>query len=101
MTAFLTSLVVLISATALTTYVATRAWNVRPARLFVAVYLSLSAVNLGTFFRSRPDGGALADLGQLLTLPGLAALSWSLLLLVSSLFAPRWWEATRPIRLIS
>ena len=37
----------------------------------------------------------------MLTLPGLAALSWSLLLLFSSLFAPQWWEGTRPIRRIS
>ncbi len=98
---FLCIVTILITTTALATFVATRAWNYRPARLFLLVFATLIAVSLGTIFQVQAPGGLLVQLGVLLTLPGLAAMSWSLLLLLSALFVPQWWEGTRLIRWIS
>ncbi|GAC1366611.1 MAG: hypothetical protein NVSMB42_26700 [Herpetosiphon sp.] len=97
MTTLLAGLVI---ETILATYVVTHAWPRRPVRLFVLPVLALAIMNVGLLFRldaQSINGARWAIAGEA---TGLLALDGALLLLLSDLFAPRWWEGRRPIRWI-
>ncbi len=93
-------LIALVIETALATYVATRAWSYRPARLFLWPVAAFAVLNIGSVLRLEAPSAAVAYRGVIAEVLGLAALDTTLLLLFSSLFMPRWWEGRRPIGII-
>jgi diguanylate cyclase (GGDEF)-like protein len=88
---------VLIAESALTTYVATRAWTYRPARLFVLLVCALVLMQVGSLIRLHSSDSQIAYAGATLTVLGLCAFDGMLLLFFSALFVPQWWEGSRPI----
>src|SRR4051794_11073267 len=88
---------VLIAESALTTYVATRAWTYRPARLFVLLVCALILVQIGSLIRLHTSDSQVAYVGATITVLGLCAFDGMLLLFFSALFVPQWWEGSRPI----
>lgn len=97
----LATMVVLTLETALATFVATRAWDYRPARLFVPLVASLSLLNLLVVIRGATDDLAVLYVAHAVATLVLAALCATLLLFFSALFVPQWWEGARPIRWIA
>jgi anti-anti-sigma factor len=95
------TLLVVIAETALATYVATRAWDYRPARLFVVLITVLLIQNVTSFLRAQAPDVASAYPLRVISSLGLAGIDLALLLLFSSLFVPQWWERRRPIVWIS
>ncbi|WP_216329350.1 putative bifunctional diguanylate cyclase/phosphodiesterase [Deinococcus aestuarii] len=80
--------------------VALRAWQDRPARLYVVLAAlmlfndALILLRLGM----RPEDSYALEISSMLWLCGMATTSF---LLYSSLFVPQWWVGRRPIRLIA
>ena len=97
----LATMVVLTLETALAAFVATRAWDYRPARLFVPLVASLSLLNLLVVIRRATDDLAVLYVAHAVATLVLAALCATLLLFFSALFVPQWWEGARPIRWIA
>src|SRR5436309_15680010 len=97
----LASLVSRTTEAVLATFVATRAWDYRPARLFVLLVAVLIVLNLASFMRIQATeprtAYAIATISSIM----LAALDLLLLLVLSALFMPEWWKGSRPIRWIS
>ncbi len=95
------ALLICISSTALTTFVALRAWKHRPARLFVVVVAVLLLLTISSLLRGlAPDLKSAYPLRILSTML-LGAIDLTLLWLLSALFAPQWYSGRRPIRWIS
>jgi len=96
----LATAIVLIIETALGTFVATRAWEYRPARLFALVVAGLIIQNFITLVRAQVADPRLAYASAVAASLNLAALSLLFLLFFSALFVPQWWEGSRRIRWI-
>src|SRR6185295_6069046 len=86
--------------TNLATYVAARAWNYRPARMFVLLAGALVLLHAATLIRLGAADSRTAYAGFVGTALSQCALNIILLLLLSALFVPQWWEGARPIRWI-
>ncbi|HMQ31436.1 MAG TPA: STAS domain-containing protein [Chloroflexaceae bacterium] len=86
---------------ALAAFVATRAWDYRPARLFVLVCAALLLVRLFGDLGDRAATPAAAAAPAALSLAAIALLDLLLLLLFAALFAPAWFEGRRPARWIA
>ena len=96
----LATAIVLIIETALGTFVATRAWEYRPARLFALVVAGLIIQNFITLVRTQVADPRLAYASAVAASLNLAVLSLLFLLFFSALFVPQWWEGSRRIRWI-
>jgi anti-anti-sigma regulatory factor len=95
------TLIVLVLETALATFVATRAWDARPARLFVPVAAGLALLNIDELLRQMPIAPAAIYAASVVSTLAIAALQLALLLFFSALFTPEWWEGARLIRWIA
>lgn len=91
------ALVVLVIETALATFVAARAWSFRPSRLFVYLAAAIIAVIASTLVRDTAPTPEAAYPALAALVVGVAVYITLLLLLVSALFVPQWWEGRRPI----
>lgn len=91
----------LIIETALATFVALRAWNHRPARWFVFLVASIALLNIVSFARhwAYDERSAYISLVGIILL--LIIFETLMLVLLSSLFVPQWWQGSRPIIWIS
>ena len=96
----LATLVVLVAEAILATYVATRAWDYRPARFFVLVVASLMLSTIGTFISEQTSDLRVAFAGQSLAVLTLGLYDMLLLVLIGAMFVPQWWQGARPIRWI-
>jgi anti-anti-sigma regulatory factor/PAS domain-containing protein len=96
----LATALVLVTETALGTFVATRAWEYRPARMFALVVASLSVQNVISLVRAQITDPTLAYATAVSASLNLAGLSTIFLLFFSALFVPQWWEEPRRIRWI-
>jgi rsbT co-antagonist protein RsbR len=95
------TLIVLVLETALATFVATRAWDSRPARLFVPVAAGLALLNIDALVRQMAGEPSAIYAVSVVSTLAIAALQLALLLFFSALFAPSWWEGARPIRWVA
>jgi rsbT co-antagonist protein RsbR len=93
--------ILLVIEVALATYVATRAWNYRPARLFVLTAAFLITSNSASLITETTTDLTVAYAGNTIAVLTLAGYQFAQLLLFSALFVPQWWRETRPIRWIS
>lgn len=100
MIALLATFCLVVFCTALTAFVAARAWDYRPVRFFAGAVTMLVLLNLSSSLRTLIDDPWTAYLFVSASLVGLGLLCLALMLLVSSLFAPQWWQGNRPIRWI-
>lgn len=101
MIVLLLSLFVLMAEVALATFTAARAWNYRPARLFVLIAITVIGVVMGNLLRGHtndPTTGYLILAGMVFSI---LAYNLVLIQLSSALFMPQWWEGSRPIIWIS
>ncbi|MCU0494059.1 MAG: PAS domain-containing protein, partial [Chloroflexaceae bacterium] len=96
----LATLLAIMAEVALATFVATRAWSHRPARLFVLFILALILSHVGFMVRADAVDGVERSIGVGLNLLAVGMLNVSLLLLFSAIFVPQWWAGKRPIRWI-
>lgn len=92
---------VLVVETALATFVATRAWDDRPARLFPLVAAGLAALNILVPVRAAASDPAAIYWATVVATLSVGGLQLVLLLFFSALFAPQWWQGARPIRWIA
>lgn len=95
------TLCIVIVATFLATFVAVRAWNYPPARMFVLVVANMLGLNLLALFYLQTADPAVAYLLRSGEALGLAIFTLLLLLTLSLLFTPEWWQGARPIRWIA
>lgn len=84
----------------LATFVATRAWNHPPARWFLLFTLGYVFTDLAALVDQQGTGLQAAWLALFLLSAGLLLAQIGLLLLFAALFAPRWWQGSRPVRWI-
>ncbi|NTU83641.1 MAG: STAS domain-containing protein [Chloroflexales bacterium] len=89
--------ILIVCTAALAAFVAARAWEYVPARLFVLVCASLLLVRLFADLRDRAADQAQALVPATLSIASIAALDLLLLMLFAALFAPRWYEGRRPM----
>lgn len=97
----ITTFVFLIIETVLATFVAVRAWEYRPARLFVLLVATMVSLNILGFFQAEATSIDVAAVGAVGGGLMLIILQISLLLLLSALFVPQWWTGSRPVIWIS
>lgn len=93
----ITTFILLIIKTGLATVVAFRAWNHRPARWFVLLVASIVLLNIFNIVQYQPDDERTAYIGLIGTRVVLVFLQIAMLLLLSALFVPQWWQGSRPI----
>lgn len=93
----ITTFILLIIKTGLATFVALHAWNHRPARWFVLLVASIVLLNIFNIVQYQPDDERTAYIGMLGIRVVLAFLQITMLLLLSALFVPQWWQGSRPI----
>ena len=91
------SYMLIASTAALATFVAARAWEYIPARLFVLVCVTLLLVRLFGDLRDRASDPVQAGAMASLSLTNIAILDVLLLLLFAALFAPSWYAGRRPM----
>jgi anti-anti-sigma factor len=92
MISLITTFIIVITTTALATFVATRAWDYRPARVFAFVVGILTLLNVISTIQPRLTNPHLVyTLGTFMFL-NLTLINVSLLILLSELFAPHWWR---------
>ncbi|HET9224506.1 MAG TPA: PAS domain-containing protein, partial [Roseiflexaceae bacterium] len=96
----LLTLGILVAEAILATYVATRAWDYRPARFFVLVVISLMLSTTGTFISEQTTDLRVAYVGQSMAVLGLGLYDIFLLVMIGAMFVPQWWQGARPIRWI-
>lgn len=87
-------------AVGLASFTAARAWWYPPTRWLVSFIAVLAALIMLNFQRSFPMDAATGYLVNTVTDVLVGLLSVFLLLLLSSLFMPEWWQGQRPIRWI-
>lgn len=92
MTVLLATFGIVISLTALATFVAARAWDYPPARLFVLAVATLVVMNMASQFRSNTADPQLAYASLTVVVVSLGFFQLVLVLLLSRLFAPEWWS---------
>jgi diguanylate cyclase (GGDEF)-like protein len=97
---FSLGVIVTLIETNLATYVAARAWNYRPARMFVLLVGALVLLHAATLIRLEAADSRTAYVGFAGMALSQCALNIILLVLLSALFVPQWWEGARPIRWI-
>jgi rsbT co-antagonist protein RsbR len=91
MISLITTFIIVITTTSLATFVATRAWDYRPARVFAFVVGILTLLNVVSTIQPRLTNPHLVyTLGTFMFL-NLTLINVSLLILLSELFAPHWW----------
>lgn len=101
MIALLGTSLMLVVGTGLATFVATRAWDHPPSRLFVLKVASLVVLSIFSLIRSEITDPVLAySIVAIIDLT-MGVLLIATILLVSRLFMPQWWSGTRPIRWIA
>ncbi len=93
----ISTFILLIIKTGLATFVALRAWDHRPARWFVLLVVSIVLLNIFNVMQYQSDNERTAYIGVLGTRLVLAFLQIAMLLLLSALFVPQWWQGSRPI----
>lgn len=92
MISLITTFIIVITTTSLATFVATRAWDYRPARVFAFVVGVLTLLNVISTIQPRLTNPHLVyTLGTFMFL-NLTLINASLLILLSELFAPHWWH---------
>ncbi len=91
----------LIIETMLATFVALHAWNHRPARWFVFLVASIALLNISSFARhwAADERSVYISLVSIILL--LIVFETLMLVLLSTLFVPQWWQGSRPIIWIS
>jgi hypothetical protein len=98
--ALLATMIVLVLEAVPATFVATQAWDYRPARLFVPLTASLAILNITAvllFGATDPATIYVLLTVSTLTLAGLCAI---MTLFFAALFVPDWWEGARALRWI-
>lgn len=93
----ITTFILLIIKTGLATFVVLRAWNHPPARWFVVLVASIVLLNIFNIVQYQPEDARTAYIGMIGTRVVLAFFQISMLLLLSALFVPQWWQGSRPI----
>ncbi len=101
MFSLITTFVFLIIETVLATFVTVRAWEYRPARLFVLMVAIIASLNIFGFFQAEATSVVMAAVGVIGGGLMLIILQILLLLLFSALFVPQWWTGFRPVIWIS
>lgn len=101
MLVLLLTLGLLIGEVVLITLVAVRAWDYRPARLFIWLSLSIIGVVMGTLLRDSATNEQVIYVVQVLIVFCTLLYSFLILWVITALFMPEWWEGSRPIRWIS
>ncbi len=82
---------------ALAAFIAARAWDYLPARLFVFVCVALLLVRLFADLRDRAVDPEPASVLATLSIAFIALLDLPLLMLFAALFAPSWYTGRRPM----
>ncbi len=100
MLTLLATFLILIVETALATFVGLRAWDNRPAKLFVLLAVCMAILNIAAFLRVEATDAPTAYVILAILALALATFEIVLLLLLSALFMPAWWEGSRPIRAV-
>ena len=96
----LMAILVLIIEVALAAFVAARAWGYRPARLFFYLTAAVLVVISATILRDQAESEALAYVPLSLIGIGIGSFITLLMLLLSALFVPAWWQGAKPVRWI-
>jgi anti-anti-sigma regulatory factor/PAS domain-containing protein len=93
----LVAIIVLIVETALATFVASRAWQLRPSRIYIYLAASVMLVVVAAMLRDVATMPEAAYPAMAALIVGVSCYLLLLLLLISALFTPEWWEGQRPI----
>lgn len=91
----------LIIETMLATFVALHAWNHRPARWFVLLVASIALLNILSFTRHWASDERSVYISLVGIILFLIIFEILILVLLSTLFVPQWWQGSRPIIRIS
>lgn len=83
--------------TALATFVWSRNTSYPPARLLVLICINLVILSATSLLRNVINDRSLSILSSKITYSSLGIFNILLLLMLSSLFMPQWWEGQRPI----
>lgn len=95
------ALAVIVIQTALATVVAVRAWDLRPARIFIFLSLNIIIVIGAAPVRDQATSVDAAYPMIVLLAVNMVLYLWLLMLVVAALFVPQWWAGRRPIVAIS
>jgi anti-anti-sigma regulatory factor len=97
MTTLIFTLIIIVAEVSFGVYTATRAWNHLPARGFLFYTIGIGLFSLGAVLGPRASDLESGRSTLMLALFGLILLEVGLLVLLSALFVPQWWQGRKPI----